>query len=417
MTRVPSVAICIGCFNQGHYLEGAIQSALSQTYSNVEVWVSDDCSTDDTPREISILSKTYTSVKFFRQKVNLGIAGNYSWLFAQPTTELIVRLDSDDRLEPEYVRVLSSLMAKYPTAGFSHCHSNEIDADGTKKRVLRIRPRPEYVAADWALRDSASGMRVAANIIMYRAAALRQANYFAPGPRYYFEDWDLLVRLSDLGWGNVYSPGVLANYRVWSDANGFRAGRKMTEVNATIQVYQQTLTPAFQRRNWDIETLMTYRRRKAIRFTDALDSPLFTNTDRSDYQRALIQLGDSPGLRCRILLFRLGALPLIRLTRRLILSMKDAVKNVLDKRRESFTARAESQAASERSLNVKSSSETWHIITPEYPPTCGGVADYSKHVACGLRSKGDEVVVWCPTPGRLRDVWVRPISVASGRGA
>jgi Glycosyl transferases group 1 len=42
------------------------------------------------------------------------------------------------------------------------------------------------------------------------------------------------------------------------------------------------------------------------------------------------------------------------------------------------------------------SNSTWHIITCEYPPQCGGVSDYTKLVAHGLADAGDEVHVWCP---------------------
>lgn len=38
----------------------------------------------------------------------------------------------------------------------------------------------------------------------------------------------------------------------------------------------------------------------------------------------------------------------------------------------------------------------WHIVTCEYPPAVGGVADYSRLVAEGLAAAGDEVHVWCP---------------------
>jgi len=41
-------------------------------------------------------------------------------------------------------------------------------------------------------------------------------------------------------------------------------------------------------------------------------------------------------------------------------------------------------------------SRRWHIITGEYPPQFGGVADYSRQVAGGLAREGDEVVVWAP---------------------
>lgn len=40
-----------------------------------------------------------------------------------------------------------------------------------------------------------------------------------------------------------------------------------------------------------------------------------------------------------------------------------------------------------------------HIITPEYPPKIGGVADYTRLVAEGLADAGDEVHVWAPDRG------------------
>lgn len=41
---------------------------------------------------------------------------------------------------------------------------------------------------------------------------------------------------------------------------------------------------------------------------------------------------------------------------------------------------------------------TWHIITGEYPPSPGGVSDYTHAVALGLAAEGDRVHVWCPGP-------------------
>lgn len=41
---------------------------------------------------------------------------------------------------------------------------------------------------------------------------------------------------------------------------------------------------------------------------------------------------------------------------------------------------------------------TWHIISGEYPPQAGGVADYTRLVALGLAAHGDRVEVWAPGP-------------------
>lgn len=43
--------------------------------------------------------------------------------------------------------------------------------------------------------------------------------------------------------------------------------------------------------------------------------------------------------------------------------------------------------------------DVWHILTPEFPPQVGGVADYTYLVASGLAEAGDEVHVWCPPSG------------------
>jgi len=41
----------------------------------------------------------------------------------------------------------------------------------------------------------------------------------------------------------------------------------------------------------------------------------------------------------------------------------------------------------------------WHIVTGEYPPTRGGVSDYSRSIALGLAAAHDEVHVWAPSAG------------------
>ena len=70
--------------------------------------------------------------------------------------------------------------------------------------------------ADEALLASIHGYRVAANICMFRTSALQQANYYDERIGH-GEDWDLSVRLSALGWDNLYCNEVLAAYRVWMD--------------------------------------------------------------------------------------------------------------------------------------------------------------------------------------------------------
>jgi hypothetical protein len=176
-------------------------------------------------------------------------------------------------------------------------------------------------------------MQVAANNIMYRTAAAREAGFFTKGMAF-SEDWDLLAKIACNGWGNAYTPQILANYRVWSDVQGVRVRRKMSEVATTIHVYERTLAPEYQRRGWDVEPLNLYRRLKAVAFAEAIDSPLFSHEDRKAFKGLLIQLGDSRSLRLHFLAMDMGVGGLIRVRRRYMEKLKDTVKSILDSPRE-----------------------------------------------------------------------------------
>ena len=57
-----------------------------------------------------------------------------------------------------------------------------------------------------------------------------------------------------------------------------------------------------------------------------------------------------------------------------------------------------------------------HLLTPEYLPKVGGVADYTRQVARGLAEAGDEVHVWCPSTGKTDPVDVDVFEVHAELG-
>lgn len=92
----PLVSIMIPTYNQEAYISQAIESALMQDYNNIEIIISDDCSTDRT-REIA---KRYLSdhrVKYYRNSTNLGRVKNYHHtLYDLTSGEWVINLDGDD---------------------------------------------------------------------------------------------------------------------------------------------------------------------------------------------------------------------------------------------------------------------------------------------------------------------------------
>ncbi len=223
---LPSVAICIPTYNQAGFLERAIESALRQDYQGPsEVWIADDASTDGTAELLNELERRDPAIAVIRQAVNVGIAANVSALLRAPRCELLVRLDSDDELAPGFLSRLVDLMQAYPEAGYGHSGVTEIDAAGHPTSERRLARSTGFQPAEEALRASLSGYRTVANVLIFRNEALRELDYYSGRPEF-VEDYDLSVRMADVGYGNVYLDEPLARYRVWEDQGGTRSRRK-----------------------------------------------------------------------------------------------------------------------------------------------------------------------------------------------
>ncbi len=305
-TGAPAIAVCIPTYNQAQFVARAVESALHQTgYPQVDVFVSDDASSDDTPAVMAELCARDPRVHYHRHARNLGIAENASWVLSQPAADVVVRLDSDDLLLPDYVRVLYDRLMAYPAAGYAHSAVQVIDQDGAVQSVSHMfRPR-EYVDADTALRESLKGYKTVANILMFRAEALRRANYYHGRPNF-AEDYDLSVRLADLGYGNVFVNGVLAQYRVWGDAQGTRHHRKAEHLRGLTHLFHRSFVAAFLRRGWNLRDVHGAQTRVAVRFATSIFMPWITDDERAELVPMLYALDGGVRVRLRVFLLRLG---------------------------------------------------------------------------------------------------------------
>lgn len=96
MKEMPLVSIVMATYNRADFIDEAIVSVLNQTYSNWELLVLDDASTDNT----SSIVKTYQGqdkrIKYFPAEKNQGITKNRNRAFNLAIGEYMAVLDSDD---------------------------------------------------------------------------------------------------------------------------------------------------------------------------------------------------------------------------------------------------------------------------------------------------------------------------------
>jgi glycosyltransferase involved in cell wall biosynthesis len=118
------VSIVINNYNYGRFLHAAIDSALLQTYPDVEIVVVDDGSTDGSPE---ILEEYGCRIKPVF-KANGGQASAINTGFARCTGDVVIFLDSDDELYPSAAEQVAA--AFNPATAKVHGVLDEIDADG-----------------------------------------------------------------------------------------------------------------------------------------------------------------------------------------------------------------------------------------------------------------------------------------------
>jgi glycosyltransferase involved in cell wall biosynthesis len=110
----PLVSILINNYNYGQYLAEAIDSALAQTYSHVEVIVVDDGSTDDSRAIMAGYGERIQAI----EQPNQGQASAFNTGFAQSQGEIICFLDADDIFLPHKVATIVEAFAVSPAMGW-----------------------------------------------------------------------------------------------------------------------------------------------------------------------------------------------------------------------------------------------------------------------------------------------------------
>ena len=97
---IPRVTVGIPTYNRSGMLRGAIESVLSQTFTNLRLVVSDNASEDDTPDVVRSFDDE--RIEYVRAAHNIGPAGNFRRLLELADTEYLVLLPDDDLLYPDH---------------------------------------------------------------------------------------------------------------------------------------------------------------------------------------------------------------------------------------------------------------------------------------------------------------------------
>jgi glycosyltransferase involved in cell wall biosynthesis len=225
--KEPLVSVCIPVFNGAPHLMAAVDSVLSQTWTDLELLVFDNASTDATSDLLAGIRDE--RVRVFRNPVNIGAEGNWNLALAGAHGKYVKLLPHDDTLEPDCLERQVQALEAQPAAVLTFCSRTVIDPGGR-----RLMPR----SAPWS--DRLVGVRkvvstclkAGTNVIgepgavLFRKAIAEQVGGFN-GTIPYVIDLDYWIRLMAYGpaWC-IETP--LASFRVSSSQWTATIGRQQS---------------------------------------------------------------------------------------------------------------------------------------------------------------------------------------------
>jgi SAM-dependent methyltransferase len=183
---LPLVSVIITSYNQTRFLSDAIESVLTQTYSQFEIVVVDDGSTDNA---LEVVAR-YPGVRYIRQD-NQGLSAARNKGLRESHGAYLVFLDADDRLLPIALETGMGCLQAHPECGFVSGHYSLMASDGSpmRRRQRQCVERNHYQAL---LRRNYIAMHAT---VMYRRAIFESVGEFSTSLKA-CEDYDLYLRIA-----------------------------------------------------------------------------------------------------------------------------------------------------------------------------------------------------------------------------
>ena len=113
---MPRLTIAIPTVNRADLLSRAIESALAQSSQDIEIIVSDNGSTDETPKVIGRYANR--GLRTFRHPSTMSAAKHGRFLIEQAKSEFFLGLSDDDFLEPDFAAEVLAAFDRHPEAAF-----------------------------------------------------------------------------------------------------------------------------------------------------------------------------------------------------------------------------------------------------------------------------------------------------------
>ena len=130
MSSSPRVTIGVPVYNGQKYIRFTMDSLLAQTFTDFEIIVTDNCSTDTTPQIVQEYAARDPRVRYVRNETNIGPARNYNVSLELARGEFFKWNPADDVCAPDFLAKCVAALDAHPEAVLAYPRTNVIDTEG-----------------------------------------------------------------------------------------------------------------------------------------------------------------------------------------------------------------------------------------------------------------------------------------------
>jgi glycosyltransferase involved in cell wall biosynthesis len=231
----PAFSVVIPSYNTAATIVPTVRSVLAQTFSEFEVIVADDGSTDSTVDVVSSLADARVRVLDLDHR---GAAAARNAGIAAARGRFVSFLDSDDLWLPRYLELMNATLERNPDAGFAFTDAWVVDAVTGRVRRTSVVRSPTAAAPPSDPGEFLTSL-IRINFV-FTSASVRRAVLERVGG---FDetlpagiDYELWLRIAAHGFRGVRAPGLLAVYRAGRAGSISSSQRRV--VQGLIEVYR-----------------------------------------------------------------------------------------------------------------------------------------------------------------------------------
>jgi glycosyltransferase involved in cell wall biosynthesis len=136
----PKVSIGLPVYNAENFLNETMESLLAQTYSDFELIISDNASTDGTEAICRTYAESDDRIRYYRQEENAGASANHNWVLQAAKGEYFKWAAHDDLLDPTFLGRCVEVLDGDPEVVLTYSRVKAIDGQGNV--LFTYKPKP-----------------------------------------------------------------------------------------------------------------------------------------------------------------------------------------------------------------------------------------------------------------------------------